>query len=156
MIAIQQTYDRNSMLNNLSQGLSLGLAGDEDGVFPSPAAVAVELLAGLAVGEAAICALCFNGDCEAFLDFGAEYIGLLSKDCGLTAESFCAVALLSEASADGTGSPPCFASSAGFSLSPRLHGPRRRSRLTTSNTCASSLSVWLASVGRRTILGTLA
>jgi hypothetical protein len=69
----QQTYDRNSMLNNLSQGLSLGFAGDGDEAFPAPpATVVLELLAGDVVGVVEGGPFCFNGDCEGFLDVGAE------------------------------------------------------------------------------------
>ena len=68
------------MLNNLSQ--ARGFAGDADARFPAPPPpLGLGFFTGLVVGV--VVALCFNGDCDAFLDVGAEYIGRLFSSCAV-------------------------------------------------------------------------
>jgi hypothetical protein len=138
-VAFQGSHDRNSMLNNWSHGFSFLFAGEGVPVaFPA----AARLFAGLATG---VPNRFFNGDSLLFLLVETEYIGRRFSDCCLVGVD----TWPDEPNPDGW--PDYFIESAFVH-----HGPRSKSRLTTSNTCASSLSVWLASVGLRTKLGMLA
>ena len=145
-----------------------GFAGDGavDGAAAAVAAVvAEEYLAGLADGD-----LRFKGDCDGDLwsdwTFGVKYDGRLfiagdpagglvraGEVLGRRLLHRPPAGALASAAYRGTWFSSAISSPQGGWVYVGLQGPSRRSRLTTSKTWASSLSVWPVSETCRTTLG---